>query len=141
VRPLLYGLILFARTLCPEAQLIHVRVRADASLHFKVWAVRVRGGFLHVLLIDKGNRAVSVDLQLPALGRATVQRLSAPSIRLRSSVTLDGQQLDRDGRWQVMRSRETIIPGIHGYALTIPRLSAALLAVHLSSGALTPGTG
>jgi hypothetical protein len=92
-RPLLYGLILFSRTLGPGAQLVHVRVDASRPLHLKVWAVRVRGGGLHVLLINKGNRSVSVDLQIPAYGRATVQRLSAPSVSSRSDVTLDGQQL------------------------------------------------
>jgi hypothetical protein len=47
-------------------------------------------------------------------------------------VTLDGQQLDRDGRWQGKRSSETIAPDLHGYTLTIPRLSGVLVAVHLS---------
>jgi Glycosyl hydrolase family 79 C-terminal beta domain len=140
-RPLLYGLILFARTLGPDAQLVHVRLHGKASLPLKVWAVRVSGGGLHVLLIDKSNRSVSVDLQLPATGPATVQRLSAPSVMSRSDVTLDGQQLDADGHWEGKRSNETIAPGINGYTLTIPRLSAALVAVHLPPGALTPGIG
>jgi hypothetical protein len=40
-RPLLYGLILFARTLGPDAQLVGVHVGANRSEHLNVWAVRV----------------------------------------------------------------------------------------------------
>ncbi len=51
------------------------------SLNLSAWAVRVRGGQLHVLVIDKSDRNVRVDLHLPATAPATVQRLLAPSAR------------------------------------------------------------
>ena len=139
-RPLLYGLILFARTLGADAQLVHLRVRADASLHLRVWAVRVRGGGLHVLLIDESNRSAGVDLRLPATGLATVERLQAASVRSLSGVTLGGQQLGPFGSWQGQPVHPTISPGVHGYQLTIRGASAALLSVHLRAGALTPST-
>jgi hypothetical protein len=139
-RPLLYGLILFARTLGPDAQLVHAQMRAPRSLHLKVWAVRVAGDMLHVLLLDKGKRSVNVDLQLPATGSATVQRLRAPSARARSGVTLDGQGLGRDGRWQGKPTGESISPGPHGYELTVPRLSGALVIVRLVSDRSLPAT-
>jgi len=139
-RPLLYGLILFARTLGADAQLVDLRVRADASLRLRVWAVRVRGGRLHVLLIDESNRSASVDLRLPATGPATVERLQAASVRSLSGVTLGGQQLGPLGSWQGRPVLHTITPGVDGYELTVRRESAALLRVRLRAGALTPNT-
>jgi hypothetical protein len=141
-RPLLYGLILFAKTLGgPGARVVHLQLHAERSSHLKVWAVRVPGGVLHVLLIDKGNHSVRVDLHLPATGSATLERLLAPSVRSQSGVTLDGQQLGRDGSWQGQPANQTITPDFHGYELTIPPASAALLSVHLRPGALTLSSG
>jgi hypothetical protein len=134
VHPLLYGLILFSRTLGADPQLVQLRLRARRSLHLKAWAVSVRGRALHVLLIDKGSRSVRVALHLPATDPATVQRLLAPSVSSRSGVTLDGQQLSAEGSWQGRAATETITPGIDGYELTIPRFSAALVSVPLSPG-------
>ena len=138
-RPLLYGLILFARTLGPDAQLVGVHVGANRPEHLKVWAVRVGGDRLRVLLINKGSYPVSLALQLPAMGRATVQRLLAPSVTARSGVTLDGQQLGVEGNWRGRAANETIAPGAHGYELTIGRTSAALVEVRPRPGALELG--
>ena len=60
---------------------------------------------------------------------ATVQRLLAPAARSRSGVTLDGQQLGPNGRWTGTPHTETITRSRGGYELTMPRLSAALVAV------------
>ncbi len=130
-RPLLYGLILFARTLGPGAQLVPVSVHAPDAVHLKVWAVRVRGNTLHVLLINKGNRNVRVALALPATGPAQVQRLLATSAASRWGVTLNGQRLGPNGAWQGHAATETIAPGPHGYALVVPRVSAALMDLAL----------
>jgi len=137
-RPLLYGLVLFARTLGEDARLVHVRVRAARALRLSVWAVRVAGGVLHVLLIDKSNRAATVRLELPAHGPASVERLLAPSADSSSGVTLAGQQLGDDGSWQGPPANETIARGRGAYQLDLPRLSAALLSVRLSPGATGP---
>jgi hypothetical protein len=139
-RPLLYGLILFARTLGPGAQLVDSHLHAESSLHLKVWAVRLRDGILHVLLIDKSNHSVAVDLQLPAHGPATVERLLAPSVRSSADVTLGGQALGRDGDWVGQRVNQTIPHGHHGYELTVPGASAALLRVRLPPGVLEPSS-
>lgn len=133
--PLFYGLILFTRTLAPNSQLVPLHVRADRSLHVKMWAVRAPGGSLNVLLIDKGQRAMSVGLRLPGAGSATVQRLVAPSAWSRSGITLAGQWLGRDGTWHGRLQHPTVRQGAHGYELTVPRFSAALVTVHLRAGA------
>ena len=129
-RPLLYGLILFARTLGPDAQLLPVRAHGGAPSALSLWAVRVRGGGLHVLVINKGSRPVAVSLRLPARAPAEVERLLAPSVSSTSGVTLDGQRLGRDGKWLGRRARETVVPELGRYELKLPRDSAALVGVH-----------
>lgn len=132
-RPLLYGMILFAQTLGPDARLLPVHVHSQASLGLKVWALRVRGGMLHILLIDKGDRPVKVLLRLPATGPATVERLLAPSAAASENVLLAGQRLGRDGQWLGTHYVETIARGRHGYLVTVPRDSAALVRVRVGA--------
>jgi hypothetical protein len=132
-RPLLYGMILFARALGQDAHLLAVHLQRSASLGLKVWAVRVRGGVLHILLIDKGHRPVRVLLALPARAPATVERLLAPSVAARGNVVLGGQWLGRQGQWLGTRSTETITRGRRGYVLMLPSGSAALVRVRLGA--------
>jgi hypothetical protein len=135
-RPFLYGLILFAKALGPGGRLVAAQVDTTRLLHLKAWAVRGSDGRLNVLLIDKGAQPAKVDLRLPAEGRATVQRLLAPSPSSRTGVTLDGQWLGRDGDWHGRPANETVRPGATGYELRIRGFSAALLSTRLRPGAL-----
>jgi hypothetical protein len=131
-RPVLYGLLMFTRTLGPQAQLVRLHLAAARSLNLSAWAVQIKGHILHVLLIDKGSRTVRVDLRLPTRATGTVQRLIAPSPYSRSGVTLDGQQLNHAGEWTGTPRIETIVPGARGgYELTLARRSAALVSVRL----------
>jgi hypothetical protein len=132
-RPLLYGMILFAQTLGQDAHLLAVHLQSESALGLKVWAVRVRGGMLRILLIDKGHRAVRVLLALPARSPASVQRLLAPSVAARGNVVLAGQWLGRRGQWLGIRSVETITRGRRGYVVTVPSGSAALVRVRLGA--------
>jgi hypothetical protein len=133
-RPLLYGLMLFTRTLGPQARLVPLRLTAARSLNLSAWAVEIRGRILHVLLIDKGTRTVHVAVRLPASATGTVERLLAPSAYSRSGVTLNGQQLNYAAEWTGTPSTETIAPGARGgYELTVYRRSAALMSVQLGS--------
>ena len=124
--PLLYGLILFARTLGRDSELVPTHVVAGHALQLKAWAVRLPSGALHVLLINKGRRAATVMLHLAGLGRGSVYRLRAPSVSSRWGVTLGGQHLSASGRWLGAPSSEVIIPSANGYSVTVPRFSAAL---------------
>ena len=127
IRPLLYGLLMFARTLGPGARLVQVASDAPRSSHLAAWAVGT-GGRWHVLLIDKGPRRDRVTLRFPATGQVTVQRLLASSPRAQSGVTLGGRWLGRDGRWQGRAAHELISPSARGYILTLPPYSAALVS-------------
>lgn len=130
VRPLLYGLILFARAMGPGARLVHLNLHfSHEKAHLKAWAVRLAGGAMHVLLINKGSRQLTVDLRLPPDGVGTVDRLLAASAAATSGVTLGGQHLGADGTWHGSNTDESILPGPSGYQLAVPRFSAALLSL------------
>jgi hypothetical protein len=128
---------MFIRTLGRDPYLVRSHLHAQRSLHVKAWAVRQRGRVLHVLVIDKGKRSVRVELRLPARGRATVMRLRAPSARATSGVTLGGRHLSSNGSWEGARVGQTLRRTAHGYVLTMPRMSEALVGVRLAPGALS----
>ncbi len=128
-RPLLYGMLMFARTLGADAHLLRLHTEAPASVHLKAWAVTLKGRILHVLLIDKGKRGARVALHLPATAPAHVERLLAPSVRATTGVTLAGQRLSPSGAWVGPRTVQRVTPGPHGYELTVPAGSEALLSV------------
>ncbi|HTU96561.1 MAG TPA: glycosyl hydrolase family 79 C-terminal domain-containing protein [Solirubrobacteraceae bacterium] len=138
-RPLLYGLILFARTLGPDAQLVTLRARLSRPADVGAWAVRVGRDTLHVLLIDKSRRAERVSLRLPATGTASVLRLLAPSAAARTGVTLGGRGLGTDGRWEGTAVRQTVISRGGAYAVDVRAMSAALITVRVRAGTLGAG--
>lgn len=136
-RPLLYGLIMFARALGPRARLVTVSARHARSLSLSAWAVRTGADTLHIVLIDKSRRSARVSLRLPATADATVQRLLAPSARAITGVTLGGQSLASDGRWQGTATDQTVAPRRDGgYVVSVREQSAALISVRVRPGAL-----
>jgi hypothetical protein len=132
--PLFYGMVLFSRMLGPGARLIPVHLSASAALHLKAWAVRLNGGVTHVLLLDKGGRAVHVRLRLPLTGTATVQRLTAPKVTSTANVTLGGRHLSPDATWAGAPRTQTVTPTANGYVISVPRYSAALVTAQLRPG-------
>jgi Glycosyl hydrolase family 79 C-terminal beta domain len=159
-RPLLYGLMLFARMLGPGARLVPVDLRTGSpSQHLKVWAVKddVSGVMgtgpsdwpesgegtpfvqnpLKLLVINKGSRAVQVHLNLPSNSSAYVQRLQAPSVSSSSGVTLEGQQFNHQANWQGKLQLETLKPTGNGsYLVRASGYSAVLLTVPVPAGTL-----
>jgi hypothetical protein len=136
-RPLLYGLILFARSLGPSPRLVRVRVHAPAAPSLGAWAVRSGRDTLHVLIDNEGRRPVSAALHVPATGRATVERLLAPAVTARAGETLGGRRLGADGRWQGPGVAATVASsGARGYRVEVPARSAALVSLRIVPGAL-----
>ena len=127
--PLFYGMTLFSRALGADPRLVALHLAAPPRSHLKAWAVRVRGGRLNVLLIDKGSRTARVTLRLPAAGAASVERLLAPTVRSTGAVTLAGQHLDAQARWVGRRTTETVPAGPGGYEVTVGGMSAALVSL------------
>jgi hypothetical protein len=136
-RPLLYGLILFTRTLGPHARLITLHLHSGRARHLKAWAVLASPRRLSVLLINKGDRAVRARLRLPATGAASVQRLLAPAADSRDGELLDGQRLGAGGRWVGRRQVQQIAGDRGRYTVSVPRWSAALVSVGPRPGAIT----
>lgn len=130
--PLLYGLIMFVRTLSPNAQLLRSQLHVGGAANVKAWAVGNARGALKVLVIDKSARGVMVNMNLPATGAATIQRLQAPSVHARTGVTLDGQWLNRNGDWQGRRVTQRLSARGRRYRLWVPRYSAALVSVPMT---------
>jgi len=141
VRPLFYGMLLFTRALGAGADLVPTRVRAGSRLHLAAWTVRT-GRQLRLVLINAGPRSIRVRAVLPAAGPAVVQRLLAPSARALGGVTLDGQHLDRFGRWSGRPRPLRLMATGHVYTVLLPRHSTALATVALTpdaTAAATPG--
>jgi hypothetical protein len=134
--PLLYGLLMFVRTLGWRPRWVPLQLRARPSLNLAAWAVRTGTGRPHVLLLNKGPRSVRFRLLIPTRGAATVQRLVAPSVRSLSGETLDGQRLGPDGTWTGSRQMAHLTRTRHGYVVVLPRFSEALVSARLDPGAL-----
>lgn len=130
--PLLYGLILFVRTIQPGGRLVGVRTESRGPAVVKAWAVHTQSNELHVLLINKSAHPAEVDLRLPPSGSMTVQRLLAPAVSATSGVTLNGQQLGTDAHWIGTKTTETVERGPSGYKLAVPAFSAALAIAKLT---------
>ena len=138
-RPLLYGLVLFARTLGPRARLVALRSHIPRALDLGAWAVRVGRDALHVVLIDKGRRSARVALHLPATGTLHVERLLAASVRSTTGITLGGREIGTDGRWQGLPANQLVVPRHGTYVVNVRSMSAALLSVRVSPGVLGAG--
>ncbi len=131
-RPLLYGLILFTRMLAPGARVAVVHVHAPAGADLHAWAVRQPRRRVSVLLIDRAQRPVQVDVRLPSQRSATVQRLLAPSARSTSGETFDGQSMGADGRWKGRRRVQTVALRRGHFTITVPGVSAAVVTASLT---------
>ena len=127
-RPLLYGMIVFERTLGPGAELVPTRSPGLNRRHVKVWAVRSQGT-LRLLVLDKGPHRVRIALSLPATAPAQVQRLTGPAPSATHGVRLAGQWLGSDGRWHGRFTTTRLVRTTSGYRLSIPPYSGAIVTV------------
>jgi hypothetical protein len=136
VRPLYYGMLLFARATANRARLLPrvttgARVRRGANV--KVWGT-LDGRTARIVVLNKDRRAGgTVVIRAPrARAAGAVERLTAPSLDATSGVTLAGQSIpgvSRDGK---LTGTETSapVPSRHGaYRFALPPASAALLTI------------
>jgi hypothetical protein len=128
-RPLLYGMLLFARALGADARPVATTVSEPSGAGVSGWAVRVGRRRLNIVLLNTGSGRETVTLALADRGPASVQRLLAASILTESRVTLAGQQIDGAGRWRG-RFRVSRVSWSHrGYRVTMPAFSGALVGL------------
>jgi hypothetical protein len=132
VRPLLYGMLFFARAVPNGARLVHVTQRRSDTV--KVWATRDVSGTIRVAVINKDpRRAHLVRLKLPrGLRSGRLERLLAPSLAAQSGVTFAGQSFETgvfDGKLHGAARSTRVKARGRGWDLRVAGASAALLTV------------
>lgn len=146
VRPVYYGLQLFAQAAPPGSRLLTVPGLGGGSSVLSVWATRGADRIDRVLVIDKdSSRAETVTLHPPAgtPGGAMLQRMLAPSLHSSSGVTLGGRTYGPNTTTGQLAPAITqaLTPDAHGnYAIRIPAGSAALVTLHPSPAAVVAST-
>ena len=130
VRPLYYGLLMFAQAAPAGARLLRVSAPAPGAL--RSWATLGRDGKVRVVLInDSLTRAASVLVRLPGgAGVAALERLLAPSAYATAGVTFGGQGVGAfTGTLRGPPGIESLRPRDGEYSVAMPAASAALITV------------
>lgn len=129
VRPVYYGLQLFAQAAPAGARIVPLHARGHAP-GLSTWATRDRGGATRVVLINKSTtRDRTVRIRVPGAARAGIERMLAPSAAARTGVTLGGATYGAStasGRLPA-RHDPTVIAHRGAVTVAVPRASAALL--------------
>jgi hypothetical protein len=133
VRPLYYGLEMFAQAAPPGARLLKLEGPGPGT-GLSEWATRAPGGQRRVVLINKSEtqaRTVMLALAHGPGARAAVERLQAPSVYSRTGVTLGaGSYGTRTYTGQLPAPRtQSVAPSDRGYTISVPRGSAALVSL------------
>jgi Glycosyl hydrolase family 79 C-terminal beta domain len=144
VRPMYYGMLLFARAAPPGAQLLattmaqpstrHPRPAAAAPAGLRVWATRAPDGRVRVVLInDSPHSVVTTAVRPPrAAATATAERLRAPRIGARGGITIAGQSFGSRSTTAVLAGplRQQTLTAVQGrFVVRLPAASATLLTV------------
>jgi hypothetical protein len=129
VKPLYYGLLMFARAFPAGARLLSV---SAPSGPVKAWATQAPDGHVRVVLINKDPVTdVIVHVALPgAQTPATESALRAPALAATTGVTLDGETFGaatHTGVLPVNPHPTTLAPASGYYTVTLPAGSALML--------------
>ncbi|MGH9582766.1 MAG: glycosyl hydrolase family protein [Bryobacteraceae bacterium] len=124
-RPIYYGLLLgeeFAGTTMVETQVD----AKDANV--TAYAAKAKPG-LRVAIFNKNERQaahIALNTGAPAHRKATLWRLTAPSVESKTGVQLAGAEVSSDGAWSA--KQEEPLNGSHGrYTVALPPASAAIV--------------
>jgi hypothetical protein len=131
VAPGYYGMLMFAEAAPAGARL--VQASSDQSSWLRSWATRSRAGTIRVVLINAGSapRLVAVALK-GAPAKATLVRLTAPSLDASSGITLAGRSFgDQTGTGKLAGRFERFAVSRSGgrYLVPMPAYTAALMTV------------
>lgn len=132
VKPMYYGLLLFARAAPPGSRLLPSTFRGPATL--RTWATRAPDGRIRVVLInDAVRRAMTVAVRAPvAVRAATIERLRAPGVRAKRGVTIGGQAFGVNTTTGTLTGRTRIsalTPIHHRFVVRLPTASATLVTL------------
>jgi len=122
-----YGMLFFRQA--AQGRVVPLKVTGE-GVNLTSHAVLGDDGALRVAIINKDlGKSAKVSIQ-PAnrSSRATVMRLSAPSIDAKTGITLGGSGVASDGTWQP-KSSEPVTASEGEFQMDVPAASAALLVV------------
>jgi hypothetical protein len=134
VAPEYYGTLMFAQAAPPGARLLTVSPSGGPQPWLREWATRSTSGVTRIVLINDSlhtEHAVDLHLAHPGSG-AEVEQLLAPSVYATSGVTLGGRQIPdgtSTGLLAGTPQESSAIPIGHGYEVTLPAGSAALVTI------------
>ena len=131
VKPLFYGLMMFAQAAPADARMLHIRHPTVSGL--QTWATRGPGGAIRLVLTNTSAvRRLTLAVRPPGgISSASVERLTAPDLTATSGVTLAGQSFGPAGLLSGRRWAPRLQP-VHGrYVVGLPPASAALLTLKL----------
>ncbi len=135
VSPEYYGLLMFARAAPAGSRLLHVAGATGADL--RIWATRLPGGRIHVLMINEGAHPRVIAVRVPGGGAGRLERLTAPGLNASVGITLGARSFGAEtatGRLSGAVRTSSVVPGRDGYVVSLPAASAALLGVPAGSG-------
>ncbi len=94
-------------------------------------AFAASGARLHVVLVNEGSSRVSARLRLPhRFARATLLRLTGPSLSATGGVTLGGRAVAGDGSWRAAPRLPQIATGAaRTVPISVPAASAVLVTL------------
>jgi hypothetical protein len=132
VAPEYYGLMLFARAAPAGSRLLAVEGAVSGDV--RTWATRAADGAIRIVMVNSGGQARALSLAVTGepVGTARLERLTAPSVRSRGGVELDGQSFGARTFTGLLagRARSATVAPAHGrYAVALPGDSAALLVL------------
>jgi Glycosyl hydrolase family 79 C-terminal beta domain len=133
VRPIYYGLLLFAQAAPAGARLQRVDGQTPTAL--RVWATKATDGTVRTVLINDGSAAHAVRLKIASdqsSAQATLEQLRAPGATALSGVTIGGQSFGLRTTTGLLEGRQAtaaLTPRGGFYTLTVPPWSAALVTV------------
>jgi Glycosyl hydrolase family 79 C-terminal beta domain len=128
-RPLVYGLLLFARATPFPSRILPVATAAGKGV--TAWGTIDASHTVRVVLVNRSARLDrNVRLALPGgPASASVERLLAPGVHAHGHVTLAGERFGADGRLHGRPVVGTIARRGGRYALRLPAASAALVTI------------
>lgn len=133
VKPIYYGLLLFAQAAPAGSRLVQTIQPGERSL--RTWATRDSTGTVRVVLINNSSSrglTLAVRPRGAASGRAELERLTAPGLLARGGMSLGGQgfgSLTSTATLAGMRRISVLEPVDQRYLIKLPPASAALLTV------------
>lgn len=130
VRPEYYGMMMFAQA-APAGSRLLTTSQSPHTGTLHTWATRAPNGKIRIVLINESLRQpLLVKIGTAAAnGRATLERLSAPSLSATSGTTLGGHGFGRSTTTGSLPApvQITIAPSGRTYAVRLPATSAAMI--------------